>query len=396
VVLIAGNKMGGLLLIFSLVRILLFLGIASYFIRKSTKLPVSDRGLPLVIIAFFVFAIASTINLLTLISQQTDVSLVFGSARAAFALSVILYTIGAILLVYGLVLWNRTLADLYTETAKLTDLKQEIDAQNEIILGLSRDLEIRTTDYLTQREAALESDRSKTNFLRNTSHELRTPLNAIIGLSELLCDGHASTESQQKEFSGMIRDSGRKLLSIIDTLIEIARIKSDEYVPNMAPENIQNLINEVVAHNSPLADQKSIRFRQDKTDSDPIICLCDRRASHHILSKIIQNAIKFSPESNVIELSIQPQTGATVKITIKDHGPGIDPAFIDNSFEIFGRAERWQYRGQGGTGLGLALASKLAEIQEGKLEIESDGKSGTLCHLTLLHPDFQRSNVPAE
>ncbi|MBL4666517.1 MAG: HAMP domain-containing histidine kinase [Sneathiella sp.] len=263
------------------------------------------------------------------------------------------------------------------------ELQEKFSEQNQLLAEQSRDLEIRTIDYLEQREAAIEAERSKTDFLRNASHEVRTPLNAIIGLSELIAEGKTKNEEEQKEFANMVIDSGRKLLSIFETLLEIARIKSDEYIANPQSCNIREVIDECIALCLPKAHAKDISFKHFPEKDEGIQAIFDKKATYQILIRLIGNALTYSPELTSITITIDETDRDFTQIRISDEGPGIESAQIKNAFEIFGRAENWQHRGNESTGLGLAFSVKMAEIQNAKLKIESDGKSGTTCILSL-------------
>lgn len=295
----------------------------------------------------------------------------------------VIRAIGAIIVINGILIWGRTLRNQYKIAQEKSDLEGRVSRQSDQLATQSRDLEVRTIDYLEQKEAAIEAERSKTNFLRNTSHELRTPLNAVIGLSDLLVEGKARSSEEQREFAKMISDSGRKLLTIIDTLLDIARIKSGEYIANPKPASLREVIDQCTTLLLPKAHAKSIRFNHQPENNENILAIFDTNATHHILTKILDNALTYSPANSSVMIEIDQRDKQYTRILIKDEGPGIPAEHIHNAFEIFGRAERWQHRGDENSGLGLALSVKLAQIQDGKLEIQSDGTNGTACILSL-------------
>ncbi|MBL4906576.1 MAG: HAMP domain-containing histidine kinase [Sneathiella sp.] len=370
-------------MILSFIRFLLFFGIMLFFGYIRTRIPQKDKGVLTLIIGFAILAFASLFNSQAIFPDWLPLlNTEFGS-KAIILMSHLGYILGTLTVVFGLIYWSNSVVKLHYYAKEAKIVRDQISDQNALLQETTRDLEIRTIDYLEQREAAIESERSKTNFLRNTSHELRTPLNAIIGLSELLANGTYKNEEERAEFSNMILSSGKNLLKTINTILEISRIQSDEYTPSLKAGEIKEIIDECVAHCLPKAHSKSIKISVLLKEENKVRAIFDTKAMRHILIRIIDNALTYSPEDTEITIRAVMSDQEQVKIVIVDQGPGIDPEFIDNIFEVFGRAEHWKNRGEGGAGLGLALSSKMAEIQNGKLEIESDGVNGTTCSISL-------------
>lgn len=368
-------------LLLSFVRFFLFLGIMFLFVSIKRRISSKDKGISSLITGSAVLAIASLLNSPGLLPEWMETLNTGISPKHIIFSAHIGYILGTLLIIYGLVLWSNSVIKLNAYAKETEEIKSQLVEQNHLLQETSRDLEIRTIDYLEQREAAIESERSKTNFLRNTSHELRTPLNAIIGFSDLLAKGVYKNENERIEFASMILSSGKNLLETINTILEISRIKSDEYTPSLKPGDVKKIINECVTLCLPKAHSKSIKISIQPAED--VNAIFDFKAMHHILVRLIDNAITFSPEDTEITIHTTKSTPDQIKIVIADQGPGIDPEFISNIFEVFGRAEHWKNRGEGGMGLGLALSSKMAEIQNGSLKIESDGQNGTTCSVSL-------------
>ncbi|MFB9356173.1 sensor histidine kinase [Sneathiella chinensis] len=305
------------------------------------------------------------------------------------------YILGVAFIVIGIYRWSLSVAVLQSTLQEVRELKDELIAQNASLQEKSRDLEIRTVDYLQQREAAIASEKSKTNFLRNTSHELRTPLNAIIGLSEILKSGQAKDARQAEEFAGMILTSGRTLLKTIDTILEIARIRADDYAPSLKQQSLEDALEQSLSVARPKAQTKNIGITCTPPPEQAPTAIFDATATSHVLIRLLDNAVTYSPANSeiTIESGFTGQgSNRQVKVSIKDQGPGIDPDFLDSIFELFSRAERWQNRGAtaddgSGTGLGLALCYRMTEVQNGRLDIQSDGTNGTQCNLYLPAPE---------
>lgn len=370
-------------LIFSILRVVFFLGATLYFIRFQKYIPKTGRDLQFIILAFFVITVGSFLSIWGNYPQWLQAIGLEISSAFLITLANVIYLIGALLLIVGLVLWSKSVIKLHGASAEAKDFREQLIEQNGLLRDKTRDLEIRTVDYFEQREAALESERSKVNFLRNTSHELRTPLNAIIGLSELLVDHPVESDKERKEFAKMILDSGRKLLSTIDTILEIARINSSEYSPSLLAGDITVILQECVTQCLPKAHAKSISIDTPPKGTSQAYATFDRKASHQVFVNILDNALTFSPPNTTISITMDLSEHDFVTVVIKDQGPGIAAEFMDTIFEIFGRAEHWQNRGEGSKGFGLALSRKMIEIQHGKLRVESDGKNGTTCYVSL-------------
>ncbi|WP_169569836.1 sensor histidine kinase [Sneathiella limimaris] len=362
---------------------LLFLSITLYFIRKSKWFPSTDRGMPILIMGFTALTIGSVVAIICVTPALFNGHFTLEQLANYYIIADVIRAIGVLIIINGIIMWSRALLTQYQLVKEKQELENRVSKQSDLLASQSRDLEIRTIDYLEQKDATIEAEKSKTNFLRNTSHEFRTPLNAIIGLSDLLMEGKVSSREEQREFARMISDSGRKLLKIIDTLLDIARIKSGEYIANSKPGVLREVIDQCVSLHLPKAHAKSIQFRHIPENDEKIMAFFDANATHHILSKLIVNAITFSPRETTITIKIDQEQSDYIRVIVTDQGPGIPQEHLKSVFEIFNRAERWQHRGNEGTGLGLALSLKMAQIQDGLLEIQSDGETGTTCILSL-------------
>lgn len=373
-------------LVFTFLRIFLFSGLILYFLTLRPKVPKEDKSVLIMIAGFSIMTAASVANTQSSFPDfWAFIEPLFDPAYLLL-MAQIGYILGTFVILAGLLLWGNSVAKLNSHILETETIRQKISEQNTLLQETSRDLEIRTIDYLEQREAAIESERSKTNFLRNTSHELRTPLNAIIGLSELLANGSFKDDDERIEFSKMIYSSGQNLLGTINTILEISRINSNDYTPTLKTGEIRGILDECVKLCLPKAHAKSITISIIEQQEDASRAIFDFTALHHILTRLIDNALSFSPVDTEVTIESLRAENDQVKIVITDQGPGIDPKYIDTIFEVFGRAENWKNRGEGGVGLGLALCSKLTEIQDGRLEIKSDGKQGTTCSVFLPVP----------
>jgi PAS domain S-box-containing protein len=256
--------------------------------------------------------------------------------------------------------------------------------------------EIRLTEELTDRErfervlqeknVELENANLSTGrFLSNMSHELRTPLNAIIGFTGtlLMMRPGPLNEEQTKQLQ-TIQSSGRRLLALINDLLALAKIESGKVTINIEPVMCQELIHEVRSTLLPLAEKKGLQFVITSPPQD-VELNTDRRALSQILINLCNNAIKFTEQGQVgIELHgfFQGERGLA-KITVRDTGIGIKPEDQVKLFQAFTQVGASGARRFEGTGLGLHLSQKLAELLGGRIGFESEYGNGSAFTLTL-------------
>ena len=235
------------------------------------------------------------------------------------------------------------------------------------------------------KDAAEEANRAKSQFLANMSHELRTPLNAIIGFSEILHDRtFGELTPKQERYVGNILSSGRHLLQLINDILDLSKIEAGrvqlEYAafsPLTAVRTVDNLV-------KALLQKKNITLEIEADSSLPPL-LADQVKFKQILYNLISNAIKFTPESGKVTVSLSTSGGGSLlQVDVKDTGIGIkleDQARIFNEFE---QVDNSYSRQQQGTGLGLALVRKYIVLHGGQIWIESSGDGqGTTFRFTI-------------
>ncbi|UIJ70653.1 HAMP domain-containing sensor histidine kinase [Aurantimonas sp. HBX-1] len=233
----------------------------------------------------------------------------------------------------------------------------------------------------TALETANQSSAAKSHFLAAVSHELRTPLNAIIGFSDILHqEFFGGFESErQKEYVGLIRQSGQHLLSVVNSLLDVSKIEAGRYelVPeSFSPSEAMALAADVVRDE---ALQKGLRLDLRPCHVEAIVA--DRRACHQILLNLLSNAVKFT-DSGVVTLEARADVDS-IEICVSDTGIGIAEADIDTLGQPFvqvscGTARRYQ-----GTGLGLSLVKGLVELHGGSFAMSSRPAIGTMVTVRL-------------
>jgi PAS domain S-box-containing protein len=227
------------------------------------------------------------------------------------------------------------------------------------------------------KELAESANRAKSAFLANMSHELRTPLNAVIGFSELLKNeiyGPLGSD-RYREYATDIHSSGMHLLELINDVLDMSRIETGKFVvsiENIAPAAVTE---DVVRLMTVEAQRKEIELRTSITPETPKI-RADRRALRQILFNLLSNAIKFTPDRGEVSLDAKPD-GAFLHISVTDSGVGIPKADIPRLAKPFEQVANALTRATHGSGLGLAISKALAELQGGRLEIESELGRGT-------------------
>jgi PAS domain S-box-containing protein len=226
---------------------------------------------------------------------------------------------------------------------------------------------------------------AKDRFLANMSHELRTPLNAIIGFTgTLLMELPGPLTSEQEKQLRTVQRNGRHLLSIINDLLDLAKIESGKVSLSPEPFNCQELVQEIVAAVEPMAEEKGIDLGALVPDEEVII-VSDRRAVSQILLNFANNAVKFTDHGQVrIELVQALKNGSLeTAITVRDTGPGIPVEDQERLFEAFERGTQAVTRPREGTGLGLYISRRLAELLGSRIEFESMVDEGSTFTLVL-------------
>lgn len=233
-----------------------------------------------------------------------------------------------------------------------------------------------------EKEKALASNAAKVEFLSHMSHELRTPLNAIIGFSEMLkLENFGDLGSDKnRQYVNDINNSGQHLLGIINDILELTKIEANRY--ELHPEQVNlaelivesiNLVHGARPNGAPIINE---------VDGKQISLTVDRMAIKEILINLLTNSLKFTPEDGTITLSMENGDDSIV-IKVADTGIGISEEDLPHIMEPFVQAGRKKMRVQEGTGLGLPLSNKFAEMHGGRLEIESVLEEGTTVSVIL-------------
>ncbi|NVO01357.1 MAG: response regulator, partial [Bacteroidetes bacterium] len=255
------------------------------------------------------------------------------------------------------------------------------------VLSIIRDITYRKkaeTELLQAKEKAEESDRLKSAFLANMSHEIRTPMNGILGFAQLLNEERI-TKEERVEFVNIINESGNHLLGLINDIIDIAKIDSNQVMIGKNNFNLNQILYELLLTFENKKKQKGkekIVFVLEKGIEDyESNVLTDELRVKQILYNLLGNALKFTKDGTInFGYTI---VNEKIQFFVKDTGKGIDPKNQKMIFERFRQEEESNTRQFGGSGLGLSISKGLVKLLGGEIWVESDLGAGSIFYFTL-------------
>lgn len=252
-----------------------------------------------------------------------------------------------------------------------------VDENGKILeyLGLCEDV----TEIEKNRLRAQEAERIKSAFVANMSHEIRTPINGIVGFIHLL--SKTALDSVQRRYVTIVESSLETLLHIVNDVLDISKIEEGKIEIEWIPSNPKTQLLPLFELFNPQAQNKRIDY-QLKMDERMENCLIlDILRIKQVLSNLISNALKFTPEEGVVQLKIEvvgdTANSQTLKFSVTDTGIGIPKAKQSKIFEKFTQADTSTTREYGGTGLGLSIVYAMVELMGGKIEIQSEEGEGS-------------------
>jgi PAS domain S-box-containing protein len=305
---------------------------------------------------------------------------------------------------------NRDLVDIPEETiqtnkkgARILHTKKIpiLDATGEpaFLLGISEDItEAKKTQEALHhaQEEAERANRVKSQFLASMSHELRTPLNAILGFSELLSDDATGRfdEATRRRFLDQIHSSGQHLLELINDILDLSKVEAGQMELQLQSVDLGSLIDEAVQTVEPLARIKAIALHAEP--GPDVHLIADAAKVKQMLLNLLSNAIKFTPNGGSIQIRGR-QVDSWVEIAVSDTGIGIAAEDLGRLFTEFQQLDAGPGRQQEGTGLGLALTRRFAELHGGQVKVESALGMGSTFTLRLpLEATAIRAPAPLE
>jgi len=263
------------------------------------------------------------------------------------------------------------------------DFSRHVEVPNRDEIGVLAANVNRMNDELGRLYGELETaSRHKSDFLANMSHELRTPLNAIIGFSEVLREQmFGELNEQQLGYVDDVLEAGRHLLSLINDVLDLAKIEAGRMELELSPVSIPDVLQTGMSMHGERASRGGIALGLT-VEPDEITVEADERRVRQVVFNLLSNAIKFTPPEGRIDVSAQLRDGL-VEVAVADTGPGISPDDVGRIFEEFEQGRRAAGSHVGGTGLGLPLSRKFVELHGGRLWVESAVGAGSTFRFTL-------------
>jgi two-component system, chemotaxis family, sensor kinase CheA len=250
----------------------------------------------------------------------------------------------------------------------------QIKEQNETLLQLHNELKIQAKELEKQRQRAFDLTDAKSKFLANMSHELRTPMNSILGLTELMLE-KVDLEPRNKERLEVVLNSGKRLMTLINDILDLSKIEAGKVDVQYEDVILEEIISEVSTAISMLANEKNISYEVERKIDPHTVISTDRGKVVQVLINLLGNAVKYTDEGRVVlKISVANET---LKFEVVDTGIGISQEEIDVIFEEFRQSNSSKSQRRGGTGLGLTISNKLAEIMGGNLDVKSEINQGS-------------------
>ena len=278
-------------------------------------------------------------------------------------------------------------------------LASELQRVNESLMQQHEQLVEARSQAEEARTQAEEASRLKSDFLANTSHELRTPLNGMIGFLKLVMDGMADDPEEQMQFIQEAYRSALHLLSIINDILDIAKIEAGKMQLELNPIPLDDLVGEVDNFIRPQAHQKGLSFEIRTPETrDDVILYGNYQRLLQVMLNLVGNAIKFTHNGEVtITAEVMPgkvvvqneEKPGMVRISVADTGIGVSLEKQDKLFQSFSQVDGSRTRQYGGTGLGLAISQKLVEAMGGIVNFFSlgEGLGSTVTFTVPLYQD---------
>lgn len=282
----------------------------------------------------------------------------------------------------------------YTQSLTRGNFRHRLDVGKNGELGLLATNLNETSERLEFMMGRLETDKSelekleriRKDFVINVSHELRTPLASIQGYTETLLDGAINEPANATRFLNIIRQNTERLTRLTADLLVLSRIELGQQKFKFASYSANRLITDNVDSMLPLAQRKGITLKVEPAPDSathPAEVFADAEAVHQVLTNLLENAIKYTPDGGTVTVGARVLPNDFVEFFVRDTGMGIPQEDLIRLFERFYRVDKARSRALGGTGLGLAIVKHLTHSQGGEVRVESKTDRGSTFYFTL-------------
>jgi len=269
------------------------------------------------------------------------------------------------------------------------ELSFRMDRHGEDLICASRDVTAAQglEEARRHRVAAERASRAKSEFMSQVSHELRTPLNSILGFSQLIAmdTDHPIPRIQQERLQ-VLHQSGLRLLSLVDQLLQIGKIEQGQQTLRTRPVAVHAIVRRCVAAMAPMAEERDISVEIDMSGDDSSAVRADADALEQVLINLLSNGIKYNRQGG--RLSVKYRVAESSEITVNDTGHGLTKSQLVRLFEPFNRLDAGK-TGIQGTGLGLVISRQLIEAMHGTLNVWSEPGIGSRFEIAL--PNARRT-----
>ncbi len=248
------------------------------------------------------------------------------------------------------------------------------------------------------RKEAVHANKAKSEFLSNMSHDIRTPMNAIVGMTAI-ATANIDDKQQVQNCLRKITLSSRHLLGLINDVLDMSKIESGKLTLNMDQVSLREVMDSIVSIAQPQVRSKHQQFDVFIHDISTENVCCDSVRLNQVLLNILGNAMKFTPDGGLIQVSLYEEASpkgeeyVRTHILVKDNGIGMTPEFKAKIFESFVREDSARVRRTEGSGLGMAITKYIVDTMGGTIEVESELGKGSEFHVTL---DLQRAEATEE
>jgi len=278
--------------------------------------------------------------------------------------------------------FNKMVKDLKESKDKINrwnqDLEEKINKATSQCEIANQELREANSSCQVANRSLKEYDNLRSRYVRIVAHELRAPLSNITSSMDILLKGYlGEITNQQTDMIKIAKNNAGSLLDLINDLLNIGRAEQGEIEKNMREVFLEDLIDEAVGFVSSKAAEKNLSLRVNVSPPSPLKVNVDKKSIGHLLTNLIGNAVKYTPEGGTITVKVEEQ-GDEFLVNIRDTGIGIPEEDLPSIFEEFYRAGNAYNLDRDGTGLGLSLAKKIVEIHGGEIGVTSkEGKGST-------------------